>query len=198
MKVSTGFNREGWLTELAKQVEPIFRGFTLPKYRLTCGWPCKGALASKGTRVGECHAIESSKGGLHEIFISPLVAEPLEVSGIVCHELAHVAAGIKAKHGKGFVRVCRHVGLIKGPPTSVMPGQRLNDRLKGIIDKLGLYPHSVLSPVTIKKEVKVSSVKLVCVCGCWVRMPPKMLEEIGPPVCACGSEFGPEEKDDGE
>ncbi len=74
-------NREGWLTEVAKQMEPIFSGYKLPAYRVTCGWPCKNALGARTKRVGECHGVASSTGGNFELFISPLLADPLEVSG---------------------------------------------------------------------------------------------------------------------
>jgi hypothetical protein len=94
-------NREAWLNELAKLAVPVFSGYQLKPYRLTCGWPSKGGMGRRSRRVGECHSLESSKGGVHEIFISPLIDESLEVGGTVLHELAHVAAGITAGHGKG-------------------------------------------------------------------------------------------------
>src|SRR5262245_3291211 len=121
-------NREGWLTEVASQVEPFFVGFKLDPYRVTCGWPSRNGLGRRMRRVGECHGSKSSKAGIHEIFISPLLDKPLEVAGTLCHELAHAAAGIDAAHGKDFVKVCKHVGLTRGKPTSVMPGERLNAR----------------------------------------------------------------------
>lgn len=184
-------NREQWLTEVSKAVEPLFTAhFKLPPYRVTCGWPCKGALARKAPRVGECHGIESSRGGVFEIFISPMLAEPLEVAGTVCHELAHVAAGVKAAHGKYFKAVCRHVGITKGRPTSAMPDERLNDKLRKIIEVQGEYPHKALVPVMTKIVKASSTVVLICKeCECKVSMGRKWFDEVGPPVCACGGEF---------
>ncbi len=180
-------NREGWLTELGQQVERLaFKGIRLPPYRLTCGWPCTGGLATKARRVGECHGAKSSKAGLFELFISPVLDESLEVAGTVCHEMAHVAAGIEAKHGKGFVRICNHVGLTQGKPTSVMPGQQLNEELAKVIKKLGVYPHQGI--VGQVKAAKPSTmVTLECECGFTCTTSAKKLGEVGSfPTCGCG------------
>lgn len=173
-------NREQWLTELALQVQPLFATFKIDPYRVSCGWP-----SSKG--VGECTAKEASKGRVYEIFISPLLDKPLEVAGTLCHELAHVAAGVRAQHGKEFTRVCRHVGLTKGKPTHVMPGSHLNDRLSKIIEIQGDYPHQRIQPVLRKVEVRSTTARLLCTqCGCRLSMSLKWLESAGLPTCGCG------------
>lgn len=179
-------NREQWLTEVAKQSEALFKGFKLEPYRLTCGWPSRHGLGKKNRVIGECHALESSKGGTHEIFISPLIEDSLQAAGVMCHELAHVAAGVKAGHKGQFVKVCNHVGLTKGKPTHIMPGQTLSERLQKIIDKTGQYPHKALVPA-LRIVKSPSSFTLECAeCGCKVSMTPKWLEEAGAPTCACG------------
>ncbi len=183
-----GHNREAWLTELARVVEPLFKGFTMQPYRLTCGWPCRGATG-KVRAIGECHALQSSKGGVHEIFISPVIADPLQVAGVVCHELAHVAAGIEAQHGKGFVKVCRHVGLTSGKPKFVGPGPLLIQHLEKVMVPLGPYPHQVME-LALKPAKPRSTLSLLCIkCGCKVTMSLKWLEEAGAPTCACGGAF---------
>lgn len=183
-------NREHWLTEMAKRIEPIFIGFSLKPYRVTCGWPCQRGLARRGRVVGECHPAESSAEGLHEIFISPTLAKGLDVAGTLCHEMAHVVAGMAAQHGKEFVAVCRHVGLTKGRPTSVMPGDSLNGKLDKIIEDLGDYPHAALIPAKTKIERNPTVLGLTCGgCGCRVTISIKWLVEAGYPTCACGTEF---------
>ncbi len=183
-------NREAWLTEMAKQITPMFAGMRLAEYRVTCGWPCKNALGRGATRVGECHSPKSSKGAYHEIFISPLLDKPLEVAGTLTHELAHVAAGVEAAHGKKFVAVCKHVGLTKGKATQVMPGTYLDERLNRLIEQVGQYPHTALVPLMKTKEAKVTSLSLECVdCGCKASIGIKWVELSGLPVCGCGGEF---------
>jgi hypothetical protein len=181
--------REEWLSELAKCVHPAFKGFAMAPYRLTCGWPCRNGLGRRRRAVGECHARESSKGGIHEIFISPVLDEPLEVAGTVCHELAHVAAGIKAGHGKGFVKVARHVGLTRNRPTSAMPSAVLESRLRKILGPLGPYPHSAVLPA-LKPVKPRTSVKLTCPsCQCVVTIGILNLKSAGLPTCGCGTLF---------
>lgn len=183
-------NREAWLTQVAKLVEPVFSKFEIKPYRVSCGWPCRGGINPKRRVLGECHHQKSSGTGTHEIFISPYLAKPIEVAGVICHELAHVAAGIEAAHGKQFITVCRYVGLTNGKPTQVMPGDSLNDRLSKIISGLGEYPHSKLEPVPKLTKVSVSSLSIECLeCGCRALMSVKWLESVGLPTCACGAEF---------
>lgn len=184
-------NREGWLTEMVERMRlDVFRGFRLGKVRATCGWPCKGALSAR-RRIGECHPAESSADGTHELFVSPLLAKVDDVAGTLCHEVAHVAAGIKAAHGPGFKRVCAHVGLTRGKATSASPGDRLADKLRSLAGPLGPYPHAAMSPVGRKVSRVSSVVALECAeeCGCRVTISRKMLAEHGAPTCACGGKF---------
>jgi hypothetical protein len=186
--MSVSMNREGWLTELAKMVHPIFKGFTIPAYRVTCGWPSKFPLGARKRRIGECHGAKSSKGGVYELFISPVLDKPIEVAGVVCHELTHVAAGVEAGHERGFVKVARHIGLTKGKPTQAMPGPLLEEKLEKLISTLGQYPHQALSPIMQVKETELKDLTVKCPgCGCRARMSIKWLEEAGVPTCGCGT-----------
>jgi hypothetical protein len=179
--------REEWLTQLSQMVLPVFKSWNMAPFRVTCGWPCKGGIARRRKVVGECHALESSKGGVHEIFISPALDQPLEVAGTVCHEMAHVAAGIKAGHGQGYRKVCKSVDLTKGSPTNASPGPVLTDRLHRIVESLGDYPHMALVPVVKLVKRPKTAVTLACLnCGCRVRISLKWLDEVGPPMCGCG------------
>lgn len=182
-------NREAWLTELAKLSEPIFSGFKLAPYRVTCGWPVSGGVAMKKRTLGQCFCSTVSKGKVHEIFISPLLDDPAEVSGTLLHEMGHVAAGIPAGHGSRFVKVCRHVGLTKGKPTQAMPGETLAERLSKLYAPLGQYPHTAITPVLKMKKVSPKPVRMECVCGCKVSMTAKDAGEFPLPTCGCGEPF---------
>jgi len=182
-------NREQWLTDLSTEVTPLFKGFALKPFRLTVGWPISRGRPGKRQVLGECHALESSTAGLNEIFITPLIADPIQVAGVVCHELAHVAAGVEAAHGRGFVKVCRHVGLTRGKPTSVMPGERLEESLKRIVGRLGKYPHEVMQLKTVEAKRQPTGVTLVCDCGFRCSTSRKWVSEVGVPTCACGAKL---------
>lgn len=178
-------NREQWLTELSEQVSPMFKDFKLKPFKLTMGWPISRGRPGKRQVLGECHALESSPANLNEIFISPVLDKPLQVAGVVCHEIAHVAAGIDAQHGSGFVKVCKHVGLTAGKPTSVMPGEKLNESLQRIVDKLGVYPHKAMVLATVAAKPS-TGVTLLCECGFRCQTSKKWYEGVGAPTCACG------------
>lgn len=190
MTTMSKLNRESWLTEMARQIEPVFRGFRVPSYRVTCGWPSISAISGRNQRIGECHGPKTSKAGVFELFISPVLEKPLDVAGTVAHEMCHVVAGIDAKHGKGFTRVAQHVGLTKGKPRSAGPGEKLAERLLKVAEGLGPYPHAAIVP-TVKEKKPPTSVGLECSgCGCRVTISLKWLAEAGKPVCGCGELFG--------
>lgn len=192
-------NRELWLTEVAKKIEPLFTAadYTIKPYRVTCGWPCTKALGTRSRRIGECHSHKSSTGGFFEIFISPLLDSPVEVAGVITHELVHSIVGIEAGHGAKFVKAGRYVGLTNGQPTSLSPGDPLKQKLKAICDKVGEYPHKAMNPAGKPAKVRPKTqLTLVCgECGCKVRMGVKHFEQSGNPTCGCGS---PMTEDDGE
>lgn len=184
-------NREFWLTEMARMLQPLFKGFTLRPYKVTCGWPLTGAIGQRKRTLGVCFGEGWSTDRFHEIFISPLIADPVEVAGTVCHELAHVAAGIDAKHGPVYKRVARHVGLTRGKATQAMPGLRLTDKIKKLIEVAGPYPHSAMKPV-LKAAKPSTSVSVRCgECGCVAVLSAKWIATSGPPTCGCGGSMSP-------
>lgn len=187
-------NRESWLTEISLQVRPLFKGFRMPVYRLTCGWPSRNAVGGGSIRLGECHGPKDDKTGIYDIFVSPLLDDSLEVAGTVMHEMAHVVAGIPAGHKGLFVTLCKHVGLTKGKPTVAMPGVLLNEKLQRIIEIQGKYPHTKIQLVA--KQVKPSSnIALVCTeCGCKFSIASKWIEQSGMPTCGCGSPMSEKEE----
>lgn len=195
-------NREAWLTRMAKLAEPLFIGLTIPPYKVTCGWPSKSATARK-RRVGECHAPTVSKAGMTEMFISPVLDKLEDVTGTLCHEMAHVIAGVQHAHREPFKRICRHVGLTRGKPTEIMPGEQLEKRLCELAAKIGEpYPHAALVVTPpIRSARAATTVKLACACGFTCRCSVKALDGVGAlPVCGCGlaMTYADEGEDDAE
>ncbi len=190
-----GIYREAWLTELALRIKErgLLEHYQPDPFKVTCGWPSKKALGKGSRVVGECFAPEVSKAGLCELFISPLLADPLEVAGTLMHEMCHVIASVKAKHGKVFKEVCDTIGLTQGKPATVMPGNLLNNKLLTLIHELPDYPHKALEPT--QRQVKPrGSNSLVCPgCGCKITMSSKWVEQSGYPTCGCGLPFEPGE-----
>jgi hypothetical protein len=169
-------------------LRPLFRGWDLGRVRVACGWPSHRGLSPHRRVVGQCFGPESSAGKVSELFVSPVLEKPMEVAGTLAHEMAHVAAGVDAAHGRGFVTVCRHVGLTSGRPTSVMPGPALARHIEtALLPGLGPYPHEALRPAPREAGRAPGSARLVCpACGCVVTIGLKWLAAAGPPVCGCG------------
>jgi len=181
-------NREAWLMTVSAKMEKAFKdaGIPLKKYRATCGFPCTGARVTKKRRIGECHSTQMSKDGTAEIFIHPQLDDSLTVAGVLVHEMLHAAVGNECGHKGPFRKGMKDIGLT-GKPTEAMPGDELNNKFAGIIDKIGAYPHTSLDVNPDRKKQGTRLVKVACPdCGCIIRMTNKWIEEAGCPTCGCG------------
>lgn len=185
--------REHWLTDLAKQSERFFVGLKLPPYRVTVGWPLGGALSTKRQVLGQCFGSEVSTGNIHELFITPVIDEPMYVAGVLIHEMTHVIAGVDAGHKGRFTKIAKQIGLTKGKPTTALSGDKLSEYLQKVVDRLGPYPHKAIKPTLKKKEKEVKALTLSCeACECKIRMSIKWMSEAGIPTCACSGVFIPQ------
>lgn len=198
--------REAWLVDAVELMAPWYAqlGQPLPAYRVSCGWP--GGRSA--TAIGECWPIESAADGVGQVFISPALADAVEVLATLAHELAHLvnhACGLHG-HGKPFRDVAVRIGL-EGKMTATHAGAELEGRLKVIADKLGPYPHAVLrrqSEVVVKdaktgRERKLTPwgtpkegtrmLKVQCP-GCeWTFRAARSHIDRGLPTCTCGEVF---------
>jgi len=85
-KQATVVNREAWLSAVATALQPFFPGAEFAPYRVTMGWPVSNGLGRRRRTVGQCFGAESSKDKVFELFISPLLDDPVEVAGTLAHE----------------------------------------------------------------------------------------------------------------
>lgn len=191
-------NREQWLNDFAGKLVPWFQqsaDVVIPAgLRVGCGWPSSRALSKKKKRIGECWSPECSASGVHEVFVSPFVADPIEVGEVLVHEIVHAIVGVQEKHGKAFGKLARKVGL-EGKMTSTFASGELRVELEAIVGQLGAYPHASLeSKVTTVKKQGTRMLKMSCIaCGYTVRAAKKWLDR-GLPSCPCnGSKFEAEE-----
>lgn len=191
-------NREEWLQQLVELLRPFFKeqtGKDLPaKIHVSCGWPSKKAMVMKKRAVGQCFPKRMSKGEFNEIFISPVVTEPVEVGAILLHELVHAADDCLNGHKGPFVALAKASGLTR-PWTSSVPGDGLQSVLQGLTSQLGPYPHSCLDKTVFDEIMKKQSTRLIKVicpvsdCGVVVRMTRKYIDEDLLPTCACGTKM---------
>ena len=184
--------REAWLEsgviELAAR---LFKrvGYEVPeKIKVSCSWPHKNGTAARQTRVGECWSPVASAAGNHEIMISHLIDDSLEVLSVLTHEVVHAVVGVEAGHKAAFRRCALAVGLT-GKMTATTAGDELQAELKRIIETLGEYPHARLNPeLSGRKKQTTRLVKVQCPdCGYAARVTRRWLDEVGAPICPCNN-----------
>jgi hypothetical protein len=190
-------NREQWLNECIQRLRPEFEQLACPlpeKIRASCSWPSKSGLANKKRRVGEAWSAKNSADQSCEVFISPVLKDPLEVSATLVHELVHCAVGVEEGHKGRFAKLAKAIGM-EGKMTATHAGEALTAKLREMTASIGPYPHAELTQSNAPKKQGCRLLKVACECGCVVRMTRKWLDEVGPPTCGCGGAMVEEEGD---
>lgn len=183
--------REEWLLEVASKITPRIvevAGLEMPEYRITCGWPSRSATSRKQRRIGECWKGTASTTGVTEMFISPLIADPMEVAATIAHELIHCVDKCKSGHKAPFARVARGIGLA-GKPTATFAGDDFRAFADPILTKIGSYPHTAMKLQDRERKQGTRMMKVVCMeCGYTARTTRVWLESYGPPLCPCNEQ----------
>ncbi|MCL4853755.1 MAG: hypothetical protein KJZ78_20555, partial [Bryobacteraceae bacterium] len=131
-------NREQWLNECIQRLRPEFEQLTHPlpeKIRASCSWPSKSGLAAKKRRIGEAWSSKNSADQSHEVFISPVLKDPIEVAATLIHELVHCAVGVEEGHKGKFPRLAKALGL-KGKMTATTASTELKAHLQQLTDAI--------------------------------------------------------------
>ncbi len=97
--------------------------------------------------------------------IRPDKSDPLEVLGILSHELVHSAVPLGSGHGPVYKALATKFGL-EGKMRHAMPGGRLAGALKLIAEGLGPLPHATLNlefrESAPRKKQKTNMLKATC------------------------------------
>lgn len=186
--------REDWLRALLDRLRPAFQAqqIELPsEVAVSCGWPSHRPLSRRNRVIGQCWPAVVSQAGRPEIFISPTLADSIEVGHVLVHEMIHAALP-KAGHGAAFKRAALRLGLT-GRMTATEPTDALRQQLAQLIEHIGQpYPHAQLDPGEYERKQSTRLVKLSCPhCGYVIRTTRKWIE-VGLPTCFCGETFEPE------
>lgn len=194
--------REEWLEAAVEAMRPVFesRDYNPPRVRVSCSFPSRRATAAKSKSIGECWDSAAASDGIHQIFISPLIDSVTGEYGVLAtlvHEVAHATVGIAASHGPKFKACALGVGLA-GKMTCTHAGPDLLVTLKEWSDKLGEYPHAVLTPgLSGKKKQTTRLLKASCPeCSYPVRVIARWVESVGLPCCPKHGQMILEEKDE--
>jgi hypothetical protein len=191
--IMTYATREEWLNAAVVELRPLFDsvGYPLPDLiRVTCGFPSSKAR-SQHKSIGEHWSPANSSDNHHEILISPVIADPIEVFGIWVHELCHAATDGDGHQGR-FPTIIRKVWL-EGKPTSTYGGEAFKRNFTDMVESLGTYPHASLNVSRVHKTQTTRMLKALCEqevidegdiepCGYTVRLTTKWAE-VGLPYC---------------
>ncbi len=173
--------RELWLQNAVDLVSPIFKnkGYTIPKIQVSCGFPSTG---NKSKHVGQCWGRSSTNDGTNQLFISPVLDEPVQVLDTLVHELVHSVDDCAHHHGPEFKKIATDVGL-QGLMREASAGPWLQEQLTGIARQLGKYPHSKINLAHSSSKKTGPRPRAKCKkCGYEVT-PLKKWLYMGPPLC---------------
>src|SRR5271154_1537699 len=144
VRKNTHDTREGWLRAAAQELTPYFTscGLTIPEnIRFAIAFPSTGR---RGARIGECWHSSTSEDGNYEIIVRADIADPVEVLGVLVHELTHAVLPADAGHGKLYKDAAIKIGL-EGKMRHALPSQLLRPRLVELAESLGSLPHAKLN-----------------------------------------------------
>lgn len=180
--------REQWLEQAVALMRPWFAELDekLPEtIRVSVGW----TRGSKSTQVGWCAPSVWAADGSSNIYISPERDEVISILGTVLHELNHASDDCASGHQGHFARLNRALGFEGKPTSSAEKSQALLDRLQGVADLCGPYPHSTVVPGEKPKTQTTYMVKVGCPpCSIVARMTRGQIDK-GLPTCVCGEEW---------
>jgi hypothetical protein len=134
----------------------------LPFIYVSVGFPGGG---SPRKRIGECWHTSASSDEKNHVFVSPVLADVVDVLATELHELVHVWNNGKDGHKGPFTKAIRALGL-EGKPTATVAGEALTETLTELAKELGEFEHAGLrlGGVTIKKQT-TRMLKLSCPVG---------------------------------
>ena len=173
--------RELWLQNAVDLVSPIFKnkGYTIPKVQVSCGFPSTG---NKSKHVGQCWGKSSTNDGTNQLFISPVLDEPVQVLDTLVHELVHAVDDCMHHHGPEFKKIATDVGL-QGLMREASAGPWLQEQLTAISRQLGKYPHTKINLAQSSSKKTGPRPRAKCKkCGYEVT-PLKKWLHMGPPLC---------------
>lgn len=119
---------------------------------------------SKRSPLGFTISRWDTPDGVNRIFISHLLADKIDVLGVLVHELCHVADDCESGHRGRFVRIARSVGLV-GKPRTAHAGEGLRRFLKAL--DLPDYPATGRGTSGDSPAVLVIDADLGFCVACW-------------------------------
>lgn len=185
--------REEWLYTAIDRLEPLFTeaAYAMPSLKVSVGFPSKRGLSTKNRVIGECWHKDGIRQDSAHVFISPVLSDPVQVLGVVIHEMLHAILPPNTGHNKTFATACLKLGLA-GKPTATIPGEALIGRLNAILAELPAYPHNAFDASLLKKKQSTRLRLYQCDCPVKVRV---ASDEFDATCNVCEGQFQVQQKD---
>lgn len=186
-------NRESYLNHAVDLVRPWFAeaGFEVPEVRVSIGWP-RGARGKNV--VGQCFGQGSTEDGIAQVFLTPArgADEIVPILGTLVHEVSHATVGVDEGHKGQFIVVQRKLGFLPKWTDSSNQTPELTERLAGLAERLGPFPHGALTLAAQEKQTQKTYMRLIQhePCGWKIRCTQKQLDLAQDVITcwACGEE----------
>lgn len=166
--------RETWLVAAAREL--IDRCHIAPRgpWRVTCGWPSRRATALRARVLGQCFDPLASADGTIEIIVTIGLDDPIEVLGVLAHELIHAHLPAGTGHRRAFAVLAWAIGL-DGKPTATTVGPTFRAVAEQVLGAIGAYPHGRLNALEVPKDGTRMIRARCATCGYTVRLTRKWL-----------------------
>lgn len=187
--------REAWLMTAIEHFRPMFeeKGATLPDaIRVSTGWTKRARTGS----IGWTWISGAAEDKVNNVFISPEIADSVEVLAVLVHELIHVWDDCEHGHTGAFKKMWTALGFT-GKATCSTPGEELKDTLEALVCLLGDYPHARMNvgadgagKTSGPKKQTARQIKYTCETNPdnKVRVSRGNVAKYGAPLCACHQE----------
>lgn len=189
--------REDWLQRAIKEIAKRWAtmGVKVPAdVAVSCGWPGGGSARK---RIGECWSRAASEQKVNQVFISPLLGDPIKALDVLGHELIHAADDCESGHGHEFTRLSKLVGYTGGKHSCATPGEVA--WLKELSKRLGTYPHKAVKLKEKKQRPNAGLQKYSCTLDGHedvLYTTASTADENGPPRCRiCEEEMKPHKRE---
>ena len=134
---------EVWLHEAMELMRPKFTeaGYEVPLVHLSVGFSAKGyRVNTKRYCMGMCVSRRMDKDGINQIFIAPVLDDPMEVLVTLAHELVHAIDDCQHSHGPVFQQISKDLKLADCRAVNHIDFRETVRFYQGMLDQLGRYP----------------------------------------------------------
>lgn len=147
------YTREQWLNEHAGMILDMYAqvmpsNWQPPAVRVSCGWPGIAPGGRVDCVKGVCYDTTGSADNTHEIFVSPMLSDRLDVLDTLAHEITHAIAGVSHQHDRLFATYGAKIGLLApdGDRARLCAGDKLRAEFERYLSTAPEYPHASLNP----------------------------------------------------